>query len=52
MLDWAKGISRLQTVKFANVYGHYRIAYLIDDETRVVALGVFHGSMDIERHLT
>ncbi len=33
-------------------YGHYRIAYLIDDETRVVVLGVFHGSMDIERHLT
>jgi toxin ParE1/3/4 len=32
-------------------YGHYRIAYVIVDETRIDVLGVFHGSMDIERHL-
>lgn len=32
-------------------YGHYRIAYVIVDEMRINVLGVFHGSMDIERHL-
>lgn len=32
-------------------YGHYRIAYLIVDEMRIDLLGVFHGRMDIERHL-
>jgi plasmid stabilization system protein ParE len=32
-------------------YGHYRIAYLIVDEKGIEVLGVFHGSMDIERHL-
>ncbi|MFN7813178.1 MAG: hypothetical protein ACK5SI_11025 [Planctomycetia bacterium] len=32
-------------------YGHYRIAYLIVDDTRIVLLGVFHGRMEIERHL-
>jgi plasmid stabilization system protein ParE len=31
--------------------GSQRIAYLIVDETRIEVLGVFHGSMDIERHL-
>jgi toxin ParE1/3/4 len=32
-------------------YGHYRIAYLIANETRIDVLGVFHGSMDIDRYL-
>jgi toxin ParE1/3/4 len=32
-------------------YGHYRIAYLIVDDTRIAVLGVFHGRMDIEQHL-
>ena len=32
------------------LYGHYRIAYLIDDD-RIVILGVFHGALDIERYL-
>lgn len=32
-------------------YGHYRIAYLIANETRIAVLGVFHASMEIERHL-
>lgn len=32
-------------------YGHYRIAYLIVNDTRIEVLGVFHASMDIERHL-
>lgn len=33
------------------VYGHYRIPYLIVDETRIEILGVFHGAMDIDRYL-
>lgn len=32
-------------------YGHYRIAYVIEHETRIHVLGVFHGRMDIEWHL-
>jgi plasmid stabilization system protein ParE len=32
-------------------YGHYRIAYLIVNETRIEVLGVFHGRMDIDRYL-
>jgi toxin ParE1/3/4 len=32
-------------------YGHYRIAYLIVDETHIEVLGVFHGRMDIARYL-
>lgn len=32
-------------------YGHHRIAYLIVNEARITILGVFHGSMDIERQL-
>ena len=32
-------------------YGHYRIAYLIVQDTRIEVLGVFHARMDIERHL-
>ncbi len=33
------------------LYGHYRIAYLIKDEKTIDILGVFHGSLDIERYL-
>ncbi len=32
------------------LYGHYRIAYLIDDKS-IVILGIFHGAMDIDRYL-
>jgi plasmid stabilization system protein ParE len=32
-------------------YGHYRLAYLIVQDTRIEVLGVFHARMDIERHL-
>jgi len=32
------------------LYGHYRIAYLLDDDT-VKVLGVFHGALDIHRYL-
>ena len=33
------------------LYGHYRIAYLIKDENSIAILGVFHGSLDIQRYL-
>lgn len=33
------------------LYGHYRIAYLLRKEERVEILGIFHGTMDIERYL-
>ena len=33
------------------LYGHYRIAYLIRDGKNIDVLGVFHGSLDIERYL-
>jgi len=32
------------------LYGHYRIAYLLRDDGNVDILGVFHGSLDIERY--
>ena len=31
------------------LYGHYRIAYLIQEDNDVTILGVFHTSMDITR---
>lgn len=33
------------------LHGHYRIAYLIKQDGDVDILGVFHGSMDIDRYL-
>ena len=33
------------------LYGHYRIAYLIKSENTIDILGVFHGSLGIERYL-
>ena len=33
------------------LYGHYRIAYLIKSEKRIDILGVFHGSLGIERYM-
>ena len=32
------------------LFGHYRIAYLIDKK-HVTILGVFHGAMDMSRYL-
>ena len=32
------------------LYGHYRIAYLIKDDGNIDILGVFHGSLDINRY--
>jgi toxin ParE1/3/4 len=32
-------------------YGHYRFAYLIKSENTIDILGVFHGSLSIERYL-
>lgn len=33
------------------LYGHYRIAYLIKSENDIDILGVFHGTLDIQRYL-
>ena len=33
------------------LYGHYRIAYLIKPDGNIDILGVFHGSLDIERYI-
>jgi len=33
------------------LYGHYRIAYLIKSDEDIDILGVFHGSLDIQRYL-
>ena len=32
-------------------YGHYLIAYLIKSENSIDILGVFHGSLNIDRYL-
>lgn len=32
------------------LYGHYRIAYLVEDNGDVAVLGVFHGALDISRY--
>ena len=33
------------------LYGHFRIAYTVNSDGDVAILGVFHGALDIERHL-
>jgi len=33
------------------LYGHYRITYLIKPDGDIDILGVFHGSLDIDRYL-
>ncbi|RJR23056.1 MAG: type II toxin-antitoxin system RelE/ParE family toxin [Nitrospiraceae bacterium] len=33
------------------LYGHYRIAYLIRDEENIDILGVFHGSLNLDKYL-
>ena len=32
------------------LYGHFRIAYLFEDDANVDILGVFHGSLDITKY--
>ncbi|HTG31478.1 MAG TPA: type II toxin-antitoxin system RelE/ParE family toxin [Thermoanaerobaculia bacterium] len=34
------------------LYGHYRIAYLMNEGGGIDILGVFHGALDIERFLS
>ena len=33
------------------LFGHYRIAYVVETDERVEILGIFHSAMEIERHL-
>lgn len=32
------------------LYGHYRITYLVTEQSNVEILGVFHGALDIDRY--
>ena len=32
------------------LYGHYRIVYIYDNQ-KVYILGIFHGALDLNRHL-
>ncbi len=32
------------------LYGHYRIAYLVQGDGNIDVLGVFHGSLDITKY--
>ena len=33
------------------LYGHYRIVYTVVSEQRIDILGVYHGSLDLKKHL-
>lgn len=33
------------------LYGHYRIAYLVEGKREIQILGIFHGSLDMDRYL-
>jgi plasmid stabilization system protein ParE len=33
------------------LYGHYRIAYLVNSAERIEILAIFHGALDIESYL-
>lgn len=33
------------------LYGKYRILYLFEEDDSIHILGVFHGALDLERHL-
>jgi plasmid stabilization system protein ParE len=33
------------------LYGHYRIAYQVTDQKDIRLLGIFHGSLELERRL-
>ena len=32
------------------LYGHYRIAYLVDDDGSIDVIGIFHSALDITRY--
>ncbi|TFG00882.1 MAG: type II toxin-antitoxin system RelE/ParE family toxin [Promethearchaeota archaeon] len=33
------------------LYGHYRIVYILKNKNDIDILGVFHGSLDLDRYL-
>lgn len=45
LLDWPDHEIRMI------LYGHYRIVYLVKTEKRIDILGVYHGALDLTRHL-
>lgn len=34
------------------LYGHYRIAYSLNQDQDVTVLGIFHGALDIDRYVS
>ena len=43
--DWPKENIRMI------LYGHYRIVYLVVSEIRIDILGIYHGALDLKKHL-
>jgi plasmid stabilization system protein ParE len=33
------------------LYGHYRIVYLIKNNERIDIVGIYHGALDLKKHL-
>ena len=33
------------------IYGRYRIAYVVKDDRSIDVIGVYHGALDLARHL-
>ena len=33
------------------LYGHYRIVYLVISDIRIDILGIYHGALDLKKHL-
>ena len=46
LMDWPNRHIRVL------LYGHYRIGYLVKDEENIDILGVFHGSLNLEKYLS
>lgn len=45
LLDWPEENIRMI------LYGHYRIIYIIKSSKRIDILGVYHGALDLKKHL-
>ncbi len=51
--NWLEEIHTSRTGRPLRIvlYGHYRIAYSVNVDKDVTVLGIFHGSLDIDRYL-
>ncbi|MDC7126868.1 MAG: type II toxin-antitoxin system RelE/ParE family toxin [Spirochaetales bacterium] len=45
LLDWPDYNIRML------LYGHYRIVYHVKSDSKIDILGVYHGALDLKRHL-